>query len=383
MPRDFETVFNKNPDFMSRASGRVELIGGHTDYNNGFVIAAALNESCYTYFAQRNDNIVNIYSDLLQKNYQFLLSSDLKRDDEINWPNYVIGIVANLINRGLELKGVDIFIKSDVPLGAGLSSSAAFEIATANGFLHLIKNNSISKTEIAELCQNAENVFAQSPCGIMDQLVSIKGQKGKAVFLDCKDNSTKLVPFDDDEITILIVNSMVQHEVGGGEYGKRRDQCRKAVKQLKKVYPNISSLRNVGFEQLKKAQNKMSPLLFKRAMHVVTENERVLKAAEALENNDQKYFAELMSLSHDSARDNYEITCDEVDFLKDTLIKQAGVLGARMSGGGFGGSVVAMVNSKQVEKIKKEIKRSYREEFEIDAEMYTAKPFDGTEIIEK
>ena len=369
----------RKPGIISRAGGRAELIGGHTDYNEGFVIAAAIDNSFYVAAAVRNDNKICMYSEWAKEQYEFDISADPQADGKIKWANYGIGVAALLIEAGFNVAGMDLYISGNVPVGSGLSSSAAMEVALARA---MTDGQNIENIELAKICRQAENVYARSPCGIMDQMVVINGRKDHAVFLDCRDLSIKHLPFQSDECCIMILNSMVRHEVGGGEYGKRRNHCNQVVGILSKDRPRIRALRDVDENLLESVRPKLDALSYKRATHVVKENARVLAAAEALNAGNITEFGSLMYKSHCSARDLYEISCNEIDFLVERIMACNGAFGARLSGGGFGGAAVAVVKPDRAESIGQNVRAAYKKKFNIDAEIYTARPWQGTEIVE-
>ena len=369
----------KKPEIISRASGRAELIGGHTDYNEGFVIAAAIDNSFYVAAAAGNDNKICMYSEWAKEKYEFDISAVPQAQSKIKWANYGIGIAALLIEAGFDVAGMDLYISANVPVGSGLSSSAAMEVALAQAMIY---GQSIEGVKLAKICQKAENVYAQSPCGIMDQMVVVNGRKDCAVFLDCRDLSIKHLPLQSNECCIMIFNSMVRHEVGGGEYGKRRNHCDKVVGIISEDHPRIRALRDVDENLLESVRPKLDRLSYKRAAHVVKENARVLASAEALSAGNIGEFGLLMYKSHCSARDLYEISCDEIDFLVERIMACSGAYGARLSGGGFGGAAVAVVKPDCAENIGQSVRTAYKKKFNIDAEIYTARPWQGTELIE-
>jgi galactokinase len=379
----FSRVFDGDPaQIVSRAAGRVELIGGHTDYNEGFVIAAAIDSSYYATAARRSDNKVRMYSAWAKEEDTFALECDLKPSARRKWANYGRGVAAMLIEAGCKLVGADIHISGDVPVGAGLSSSAALEVSIANALLTLAGGGEpLAVGALARVCQKAENIYAQSPCGIMDQLVSISGQADHAVFLDCRDISTRAVPLEGENCSILILNSMVRHEVGGGQYGKRRASCEKACGVISGRYPKVKALRDANMEMLGDVKNGMDPQTYRRAAHVIGENARVLEASVALEEGKYGEFGALMFQSHISARDLYEISCPEIDFLVDCVCGQQGCYGARLSGGGFGGAAVSLVRPENAKKIAAAVAREYKEKFGIDCGIHLAKASQGVEVV--
>jgi len=382
--RSFTEVYgSQRPAFISRACGRVELIGGHTDYNEGFVLAAAINDCCWVAASKRNDGKVCMYSEWVKEKHEFKLSANLKPSGDCKWANYGRGVAALLIQEGLALKSANLYIHSDVPVGAGLSSSAALEVSLAQAMIHLSQPDcDMESIRLAQICQKAENVYAKSPCGIMDQIVSIMGTKDHAVLLDCRDLSIKSLPFDSDTCCIMIFNSMVKHEVGGGEYGKRRQQCEQACAVLSKKYPRVKALRDADESMLNSVKGQLDSVQFRRASHIIGENARVLAAGEALGRHDMAEFGKLMTQSHCSARDLYQISCEQTDFLVEQICCCDGAYGARIGGGGFGGSVVALARPDAAKKITQKVHKAYKDKFDLASDIYTARPWQGTEIIE-
>jgi galactokinase len=322
-----------------------------------------------------------MYSDWAKADFEFELSGKIENTDNPKWANYGIGVAILLAQADLLSSGAELLITGDVPVGAGLSSSAALEVSIANAFLALGNNEKkISREKLAALCQRAENEYANSPCGIMDQMAVINGQKDHALLLDCRSLTIEQLPFNTASFCIMVFNSMVRHEVGASDYGSRKEQCRKALEIIQKKYPNAKALRDIDTEKLADCKNELGSLLFKRANHVVSENERVLAAAEALKKGDMRKFGQLMYQSHCSARDLYEISCEEIDFLAEKALEY-GALGARLCGGGFGGAAVALVENKSSLKIKEKVFAEYKKRFGIDSEIYIVRPCDGTEIL--
>jgi len=397
MSMNFGKIYpGQKPAFVSRASGRVELIGGHTDYNEGFVIAAAIDSSACVAAAKRNDNIICLYSEWARQKHEFELpafagtSLPLRKQgpapepsQDCQWANYGRGVAAYLCQEGLHVKGANLYIASDVPVGAGLSSSAALEVSLAKAMIHLSKPDwQIQPKRLAQICQKAENVYAKSPCGILDQITAVTATKDHVILLDCRDVSVRLLPFDSNACSIMIFNSMVKHEIGGGEYGKRRRQCEEACAVIAKKYPQVRALRDADQAMLDSVKNQLDNVQFLRAGHVIGENARVLAAAEALKQNDIEKLGRLMNESHCSARDLYQISCEQTDFLAEQIWQSDGAYGARLCGGGFGGSVVALVQPDAAAKISKNVRKAYKDRFDLDCDVYLAKPWQGTEIIE-
>jgi len=373
----------QKPEFVSRASSRVELIGGHTDYNDGFVIAAAIDRIYLVATAKRSDNKICLYSEWAHDSHEFELTAELAPSAKCNWANYGRGIAALLLRAGLKVTGANLYIAGNVPVGAGLSSSAALEISIARAMLYAgAAEQEIQPISLAKICQSAENVYANSPCGIMDQIVCITGQKDHVVFLDCRDLQIESLPLDSSRCNIMIFNSMVQHRLAGGQYGQRRRQCEDALTAVREKYPNVKSLRDINEQILASVEGQLDSVLLKRAKHIVHENARVLAAAEALKQTNIVRFAELMYQSHCSARDYYEISCEEIDFLVEQICQCDGAYGARLTGGGFGGSAVAVVAPNQSRPISQKVAKAYKQRFGIDPEIYTTRASQGVEIIE-
>ncbi|MBN2456308.1 MAG: galactokinase [Sedimentisphaerales bacterium] len=380
---DFQAVYGAaKPDFICRAPGRVELVGGHTDYNQGFVIAAAINHSCFVAASKRSDRRISIYSDWAKQKHTFVPSKNLQPLTNCQWANYSRGLAALLSKHGLKLKGANLYISSEIPVGAGLSSSAALEVSLAKAMVTISDPNwDIEPSQLARICRQAENDFANSPCGIMDQIACIMGRKDQVIILDCRDLSVEFLPFDSKNCCIMIFNSMIRHEIAGTEYSSRRQQCEKACQILHNINPKINSLRDVNLSVLNQAKGKLGPTLFSRASHVINENMRVLKAAQALKKNDMLQLGKLMKESHRSARDLFQISCEQTDFLVDKICQIPGAYGARITGGGFGGAVVALAQPEAVQEITKSVKGLYRKRFGLNCKIYLSEPSQGVELI--
>lgn len=353
---DFRRRFSAEPALF-RAPGRVNLIGEHTDYNDGFVMPAALQQATWIAIARRDDEMVRIHSELTGQTSKF----DLKEADPTprrDWTDYIRGVAVMLKRAGHGLVGADILVASDVPVGAGLSSSAALEVSIGYAFLR-VAGGEIGLTDLAQVCQRAENEFVGMRCGIMDQLVACKGVAGHALLIDCRSLVTTPVPVD-GRARLMICNSMVRHALAGSEYNRRRHDCEEAVATLAPRLPNLRALRDLSLEGLESHKSLLSELVYRRCRHIVTENGRVLAAANALLAGDLGLCGRLMAESHASLRDDYEVSCREVDQMVEIALSAAGVFGARMTGGGFGGSVVALVRTDAVEQFRETVARGYR-----------------------
>ncbi len=368
----------KTPPRVFRAPGRANLIGEHTDYNDGFVLPAAIDRATYLAIAPRNDRIVNLHSEHFNETIQFNLD-EKKATPRKHWSDYVRGVAILLQKSGIAVPGADILIHSDVPLGAGLSSSASLEVATAFALIAQA-NRKLPKLEIAKLCQRAENEFVGAHVGIMDQFVSCFGQFNHAIFLDCRSLAHQAVPLPTN-IRLIMCNTMVKHEIASSAYNERRKNCEAAVAILKKVIPIIRALRDVTPDQLQEHAQILPDLLFRRARHVVTENARVLSAREALLNNDLESLGALMQKSHASLRDDYEVSCNELDVMVDLANNFLGCVGARMTGGGFGGCTINLVLTDQVEQFAIHMREGYQGATGIAPEIYSCAASDrATEV---
>src|ERR1043165_7982591 len=318
---------------LFRAPGRVNLIGEHTDYNDGFVMPVALDISTWARVSSRDDRRLQIYSENFDEQVEVDLD-DAQLTAHKHWSDYPIGVVVMLERAGHRLHGARLEIRGEVPIGSGLGSSAAIEVATACA---LVANSGleIDKRELARLCRQAENEFVGARVGIMDQFVSLFGQAQHALLLDCRSLEFKLLPLPDN-VRLIICNTMVKHELAASAYNERRAQCEEGVRLLSVFYPNVRALRDVSMEQLEQHRSELPEVIYRRCRHVVTENSRVIEAGEALERHDLERFGKLMAESHVSLRDDYEVSADELDLMVEIAQKIDGVYGARRTGRGFG-----------------------------------------------
>jgi galactokinase len=307
--------------------------------------------------------------------------NDIKYESEHTWANYAKGVIKTLMEKGVEIpSGFSASIHGNVPIGAGMSSSAAIEVATAT-FLEEAFNLSLHPKDVALWCVEAENDFVGVNCGIMDQFASKLSKKDHALFIDCRDYSYQYIPFHINGYKVLLINSKVKRALFSTEYNIRRAECEKAVSILKSLYPDIESLRDVTINHLKDSKGRLDKRLFKRARHVISENERVITARLALENDDLPKLGHLLVQSHESLRDDYEVSCPELDFLVDTALSIRGVLGGRMMGGGFGGSTINIVKEDCLENITGEIQSNYKKRFDLTPEFYICDAADGAKRI--
>jgi galactokinase len=372
-----QTLIN-NPPRTFRAPGRVNLIGEHTDYNDGFVMPAALDLSVFVRVWPREDRKLQIRSENFDEEIEF----DLDEPNPVarrHWSDYTVGVAVTLERAGYRLRGADLQIRGEVPVGSGLSSSAAVEVATACA-LTANSDLSIDGRELALLCQKAENEFVGARVGIMDQFTSLFGQAQRALLLDCRSLEFKLLPLP-DTVNLVICNTMVKHALASSAYNERRAQCEAGVRHFQQFLPNVMALRDVTLQQLAQFGGDLPEVIYHRCLHVITENARVLAAAEALEQNDLHRFGELMAQSHNSLRDDYEVSSRELDLMVELAHGVDGVYGARMTGGGFGGCTVNLVNVRDVEQFKQSVQKKYERITALKPEIYVCEPSDGAEEI--
>ena len=368
----FETSFGTKPEVIAQAPGRVNLIGEHIDYSQGFVLPFAIDAVTKSAIRKRDDDQIRIVS--AQHPEEMIHSSilELQQKGGTGWSRYVLGVIW-----ALEIKkGLDLYVDGRVPLGAGLSSSAALECSVATGFNHLFQLGK-SSTELAELTQRAENQYVGVPCGIMDQSVSLMAKNGHALLLDCRDLSTQHVPVDFAEagLRLLIVDTRAHHALIDGGYAERRASCESAAAKL-----GVASMRELEMQQLERDQDKLTSVEFQRARHAVSEIARVLKAVERLRAKQFLEFGELLNQSHISLRDDYTVSCPELDLVVDTA-NANGALGARMVGGGFGGSAIALIKDEVAGKISLAIEKTFADAGYQAPRFFDSLPSDGAKVI--
>ncbi|WP_305840718.1 galactokinase [Photobacterium leiognathi] len=368
----FTAVLGYQPSHLIQAPGRVNLIGEHTDYNDGFVLPCAINYQTVVAAAHRTDNIIRVVSvDYDNATDEFDLTQPIEFQQDKMWANYIRGVVKCLLERGFTFTGADIAVTGNVPQGAGLSSSAALEVVIGQTF-KVLYNLEISQADIALNGQQAENQFVGCNCGIMDQMISAEGRENHAMLLDCRSLETQAVSMPED-MAVVIINSNKKRGLVDSEYNTRRQQCEEAARIF-----GVKALRDVTIEQFNAKAHELDELVAKRARHVITENDRTVEAATALRNHDMKRMAELMAQSHASMRDDFEITVFEVDTLveivKDVIGEQGGV---RMTGGGFGGCIVALVPPTLVDDVKAAVEAKYQAATGLKESIYVCQAKDG------
>ena len=364
-----------------RAPGRVNLIGEHTDYNDGFVLPMAIEPEVRMVCRARSDGQIRLASTVYPKELlEFSIQKKIERGSP-SWGNYSRGVAAEFLAAGIPLVGMDALVANTLPVGGGLSSSAAIEVATALCLLTLT-GEKIDPTRLALLCQKAEHEYAGVPCGIMDQTIVSSARAGHAMLLDCRDNTKTYVKLNPIELRVVIVNSMVSHELTGGEFAQRRRQCEQAVKLFKQDDSGVRALRDVTMEQVEAMRPRMSDLIYRRARHAVGESLRTTEAAKALAAQRYERVGELMAQSHESLRDDYEVSCAELDYLSAEAMRVKGVYGARMTGGGFGGCIVALVQPRAVEPLTQHLHGTYTAKFGLQPNVFVTTATAGANVLE-
>lgn len=354
---------------VARAPGRVNLLGGHTDYNDGFVLPTTIDRSVHVALRERDDDTVLLHSVNFDEEVEYSLGG-AETAELPSWARYVVGIAAELKRRGAALQGFEAVLSGNVPLGAGLSSSAALEVAVAAGLKELFSIE-IDSVETATLCQHVEQEYIGVDCGIMDQFSSRIGQAGHALFLDCRSLDYQHLPLPMDEVCLVVADSGVRRKLASSKYNERRKECEEAARIFQHhVNSEIRSLRDVSAEMLEEGVPQLSQTLFRRARHVVTENQRVEQGADLLAQGKLEAFGTLMSASHASLKSDYEVSCAELDCLAETATNTKGALGARMTGAGFGGCTVTLVRREALSRLKQALTTRYQERFDHDLDIY-------------
>ena len=375
---EFKKKFVNEP-LIVRSPGRINLIGEHTDYNEGFVFPAAINKEIALAIAKNQTQLIRLCS-LDEKDELTISLSELAPSSKA-WANYLLGVVAEMQKDGNKVEGFDLIFSGNIPIGAGLSSSAALENAIGFGLNELFQLG-YSKNDLAKIGQQAEHMYAGTKCGIMDQFASINGEPDKAMLLDCKSLEYKLFPLELGNYELLLIDTKVKHALASSAYNDRRADCEESVEILQSVFPELKSLRGLKKDQLEANKQKLSANQYKRSHFVLNEIERTLTASEALKNANLKLLGELMYATHEGLSVNYEVSCPELDFLVSLCKEKTSVLGARMMGGGFGGCTINIVHKSETENIKNWIKEKYTEKFQIQPNFYQVNTCAGTGLVD-
>jgi galactokinase len=375
----FETHFSSQPEIIIRAPGRINLIGEHLDYNDGYVLPAAIDKAIWMAASKRKDGRFAFFAQDLG---EFFISENENTvfQETLSWANYLLGVVSEARKDGLKFGGLNVVFGGDVPLGAGLSSSAALESGTMF-IINELYDLKLTRMDIVRLAQRGENHFVGMNCGIMDMFASVMGSENKVVRLDCRSLEYEYFPYNAGEYGLVLLDSGVKHALVDSEYNTRRKECEEGLAILKKLNPKIKSFRDVTFSYLKKKEAKLPKVVFKRCKYVVEEIIRVEKACAALQKNDFKTLGKLMYQTHDGLNEEYQVSVPEINFLVEIARTNRNVLGARMMGGGFGGCTLNILKNSELASFSEKTKAAYKRVFGIDLKVYPVAITTGTEII--
>lgn len=361
-----------------RSPGRVNIIGEHTDYNDGFVLPAAIDKAIYIAIGQREDLQIQLYSQEFKEEHEINISQLQK--STLQWANYILGVVDQLLKRGYAVKGFSLVVDGNVPIGAGLSSSAAVECATAFALNELF-GFGISRMELVQIAQKAEHEYAGVMCGIMDQFASAFGKKNHVIKLDCRSLAYEYVPLNLEGYKILLLNTNVKHSLASTEYNTRRQECEAGVALIRKHHPQVKSLRDATIEMVHAHLAPVNEVIFRRCKFIVEENIRLQTGCEDLKAGDLRALGAKMFETHKGLSKEYEVSCKELDFLVDAVRENEDVLGARMMGGGFGGCTINLVREGAIDELVRRIAGAYKAEMQLELTHYVAQIEDGTSIV--
>lgn len=373
----FQEKFYGQP-LLIQACGRINIIGEHTDYNDGFVLPASINRFIYFAIGENGSNECHFYAADIGEGHHFSIS-EIKKSGKA-WANHLMGILQQLQKEDIPLEGLDVVFGGNLPIGAGMSSSAALEAGFALGVCSLFKLQK-SRRELAQLAQRSSHEFVGVPCGIMDQFASLLGRRGQAVKLDCRSLHYEYISLQLGDYELLLLNSGVSHELANSAYKDRVEECATGLRSVQSVYPEVESLRDVSLDQLAACENAMSEVVHRRCRYVLAENERLHQAVLALKQGDMKALGTLMLRTHRGLSQAYEVSCRETDFLVTLAAAHPGVAGARMMGGGFGGCTINLVRQDAKKDFLKQAKREYYRAFSIQAEHYELEVVNGTDVV--
>ncbi|MFP9100317.1 galactokinase [Flavobacterium sp. RHBU_24] len=374
----FKEQFNAAPEYIFLSPGRINIIGEHVDYNDGFVLPAAINKYVCFAVSKNSDGKVNLFAKDLNESYSFDMDNNLKPADQM-WANFFLGVAHEIKQRGLASKGVNIAFSSTIPMGAGLSSSAAVECGFAYA-LNSIYNLGLSKEDIALIGQKSEHTFVGVNCGIMDQFASVFGKKSKVIKLDCNTLEYEYHKADFKEYMLVLLDSKVKHTHLTSGYNDRRNEVEKGIAILKQHYPGVKTFRDLNEDKVHTVKDQLGDVIYRRCLFVVREIQRVLDAVAALEKQDFAGLGQLMYATHNGLSKNYEVSCEEIDFLVDAVRADETVLGARMMGGGFGGCSINLVKKDAADALIARVAKEYKEKFNIKLEAYKVKVAKGTSL---
>jgi len=372
----FQEQFNRPPTIIVRSPGRINLIGEHTDYNHGFVLPAAIDKAIYVGVSASGNDAINLYS--IDNQQSFSTTVQERQHSPMLWPDYIIGVADEMKKAGHDIKGFNAVVTGDVPVGAGLSSSAALECAVAFALNELF-DLQLDKITMVKLSQKAENNFVGLQCGIMDQFASIMGKKGAVIKLDCDSLEYEYFPLNIEGYKVVLFDSQVKHSLASSEYNTRRKECAAGVAIIQQKYPQVNSLRDATKEMIHELIT--DELIKKRCLFVVEENGRLLQGCEDLAQGNLTAFGEKMFATHEGLSRQYEVSCRELDFLADLVKDHPAVAGARMMGGGFGGCTINLVKEDAIDTLVPDVEKAYKEKFGIQLKYYIASVENGTAIV--
>jgi galactokinase len=374
--KKFVELFHETP-IIIRSPGRVNLIGEHTDYNMGFVLPAAIDKAIYFALSPAADSRCRLYSYDLKDEYHFSLEN--LEHSKKSWPNYLIGVVDQMMKNGHTVGGFNCVFGGNIPIGAGLSSSAAIEAGLIFGLSRLF-NLDIDKLDMVKMAQKAENEFVGVKCGIMDQFINIFGEQDNVLKIDCRSLEYEYLPFNHN-VAIVLFDSCVKHSLASSEYNKRREECDAGVEIIRRQHPSVTHLRDVSPEMLASVKSKMNDLTYRRCKYVVEEDTRLLAACDALKENDLQSFGTFMFETHEGLKNDYEVSCKELDVLVELVKNNPKVYGARMMGGGFGGCTINLVEPDAVVQVCSSVGKEYAKVFGAEPKAYITSISAGTEIL--
>lgn len=378
LKKAFKEIFDTEP-ILVKSPGRINIIGEHTDYNGGLVMPAAINKAVYVAISKREDDEIHLFSESYQEKFKGTIS-DVKISTT-DWANYILGVVDGFLKRDLPISGFNLYIYGDVPLGAGLSSSAAVECATAYALAQL-HQLSVAKMDLALIAQKAEHEFAGVNCGIMDQFASVFGKEDYAMMLDCRSLAHEYIPLKLDGYKLVLLNTNVKHSLSDSAYNDRRAQCEQGVEWIKVHHPSVAFLRDADEDMLLAHVLPKNREVYTKCSFVVAEIARVKKAAKALKDGNLKELGRLMFETHEGLSKAYEVSCEELDFLVNQVKDVADILGARMMGGGFGGCTINIVKDEAIEGLIEKVSRRYYEQFGRSLSAYVVQTGNGSETID-
>ena len=373
----FQQIFDNEADLCVQSPGRINIIGEHTDYNNGFVLPAAIDKKVMVAIRKREDDLIVMYAEAFEEKKEVKIPEMKPLGD---WADYILGVVAQLIKKDYVVGGFEILLTGDIPIGAGLSSSAAVECATIFALNELFSFG-LEKMEMVQLAQMAEHEYAGVKCGIMDQFASMFGKKDHLIKLDCRSLEYEYIPFQNQDFVLVLFNSNVKHALVDSEYNIRRNQCNEGVEMIRKYHPQINSLRDADTEMVEKYIRPQDELIYRRCHYVVSENIRLLQLCEALNHNNLDNCGKLMHETHLGLSEDYEVSCPELDLLVKIAMEQPGVIGARLVGGGFGGCTINLVRKENLESVIYEVENGYKLSSGKEATTYIVSVEDGTKLI--